>query len=194
MVDIVIKVTPYGVFALIAGLVAELGDSVLMIFQALGLYALTVVVALGIMVFVIYPLMLKVFTKRKYADFFRGIAPAQMLAFSTSSSAATFGPLTMERCEENLKIPNRVASFVLPLGATVNMDGTSIWHTVTTIFLAQVYGYDLSLAQQLTIILTATLSSIGAVGVPGGGIVMLIIVLQSGWFACGRYCHYNGYR
>ena len=178
MVDIIMAFAPYGVFALLAGLVSEKGEKIFGLFQGLGAYALTVVTALAFMVFIVYPLILRVFTKRPYTEFFKGIAPAQMLAFSTSSSAATL-PLTMECCEDNLKIPNSVASFVLPLGATVNMDGTSIWHTVTTIFLAQVYGYDLTLAQQLTIILTATLSSIGAVGVPGGGIVMLIIVLQS---------------
>ncbi len=178
LVDLIMLFAPYGVFALIAALVVENSATILSLLSALGLYALTVVVTLAVMVVLVYPVMLKLLTNVKIFDFFKGISPAQLLAFSTSSSAATL-PVTMECCEENLGISKKITSFVLPLGATVNMDGTSIWQTVTTVFLAQLYGYDLSLGHQLTIILTATLSSIGAVGVPGGGIVMLIIVLQS---------------
>ncbi len=178
LVDLIMKFAPYGVMALIASLVVENSSNILSLLSALGLYALTVILALTFMAMIIYPSMIKLFTSIGFKKFFQGIAPAQMLAFSTSSSAATL-PLTMECCEERLGVSNKISSFVLPLGATVNMDGTSIWQTVTTIFLAQLYGYDLSLGQQLTIILTATLSSIGSVGVPGGGIVMLIIVLQS---------------
>lgn len=178
IIDLVMLYAPVGVFALLATLVAENGKNFVELLSALGYYALVVILALASMVFIIYPILVRFFSKISVGNFFRGIAPAQLLAFSTSSSAATL-PLTMECSEEKLGISNKIASFVLPLGATVNMDGTSIWQTVTTVFLAQLYGYDLSIGQQLTIILTATLASIGSVGVPGGGIVMLIIVLES---------------
>ena len=110
--------------------------------------------------------------------FFKGIAPAQMLAFSTSSSAATL-PVTMERCEDHLGVSEEVSSFVLPLGATINMDGTSLYQAVAAVFIAQAFGYDLDISQQLTIVLTATLASIGAAAVPGAGMVMLVIVLSA---------------
>jgi Na+/H+-dicarboxylate symporter len=122
--------------------------------------------------------MFKLFTKFSYVRFFKGIAPAQMLGFSTSSSSATL-PVTMERVEEHLGVSDEVSSFVLPLGATINMDGTSLYQAVATVFIAQAFGTDLSLAQQLTIVLTATLASIGSAGVPGAGMVMLVIVLES---------------
>ena len=128
------------------------------------------------MIILIYPMILRLFTKVKYLDFFKAISPAQMLAFSTSSSAATL-PVTMERCEEHLGISEEVSSFVLPLGATINMDGTSLYQAVAAVFIAQVFGIDLDLTQQLTIVLTATLASIGAAAVPGAGMVMLVIVL-----------------
>ena len=128
------------------------------------------------MIILIYPMILRIFTNVKYLDFFKAISPAQMLAFSTSSSAATL-PVTMERCEEHLGISEEVSSFVLPLGATINMDGTSLYQSVAAVFIAQVYGIDLDLTQQLTIVLTATLASIGAAAVPGAGMVMLVIVL-----------------
>jgi len=111
-----------------------------------------------------------------YFDFFKGIMPAQMLAFSTSSSAATL-PVTMERCEDHLGVSEEISSFVLPLGATINMDGTSLYQAVAAVFIAQAFGVDLDLSQQLTIVLTATLASIGAAAVPGAGLVMLVIVL-----------------
>ena len=130
------------------------------------------------MILVIYPIILKSFTKVKYLDFFKAISPAQMLAFSTSSSAATL-PVTMERCEEHLGVSEEVSSFVLPLGATINMDGTSLYQAVAAVFIAQAFGYDLDLAAQLTIVLTATLASIGAAAVPGAGMVMLVIVLSA---------------
>ena len=117
-------------------------------------------------------------TKVKYIDFFKAISPAQMLAFSTSSSAATL-PVTMERCEEHLGVSEEVSSFVLPLGATINMDGTSLYQAVAAVFIAQAFGYDLDLAAQLTIVLTATLASIGAAAVPGAGMIMLVIVLSA---------------
>jgi Na+/H+-dicarboxylate symporter len=157
--------------------VVDFGGS-LDLFQALGVYSLTVIVGLLMMILLVYPLFLKIFTKLKYIDFFKGIAPAQMLAFSTSSSAATL-PVTMERCEEHLGVSKDVSSFVLPLGATINMDGTSLYQAVATVFIAQAFGYDLDLSQQLTIVLTATLASIGAAAVPGAGMVMLVIVLSS---------------
>ena len=177
IVDLIMLTAPYGVFALLGGLVVDFGGSA-ELFQALGIYSLSVVVGLLLMIMVVYPLILKSFTKLKYFDFFKGIAPAQMLAFSTSSSAATL-PVTMERCEDHLGVSEEVSSFVLPLGATINMDGTSLYQAVAAVFIAQAFGYDLDLTQQLTIVLTSTLASIGAAAVPGAGMVMLVIVLSS---------------
>ena len=177
IVDLIMLTAPYGVFALLGGLVVDFGGSA-ELFQALGIYSLSVVVGLLLMIMVVYPLILKSFTKLKYFDFFRGIAPAQMLAFSTSSSAATL-PVTMERCEDHLGVSEEVSSFVLPLGATINMDGTSLYQAVAAVFIAQAFGYNLDLSQQLTIVLTSTLASIGAAAVPGAGMVMLVIVLSS---------------
>ena len=168
---------PYGVFALLGGLVVDFGGSA-DLFIALGMYSITVIIGLLIMILVVYPLVLRIFTKVKYLDFFKAISPAQMLAFSTSSSAATL-PVTMERCEEHLGVSEEVSSFVLPLGATINMDGTSLYQAVAAVFIAQAFGYDLDLAAQLTIVLTATLASIGAAAVPGAGMVMLVIVLSA---------------
>ena len=177
IVDLIMKVSPYGVFALLSGLVVDFGGSS-NIFIALGMYSLTVVFGLLIMVLVFYPLILYLFTDIKYLQFFKGISPAQMLAFSTSSSAATL-PVTMERCEQKLGVSKQVSSFVLPLGATINMDGTSLYQAVAAVFIAQAFGYDLNFSDQLTIILTATLASIGSAAVPGAGMVMLVIVLSS---------------
>ena len=177
MVDIIMLISPYGVFALLAGLVVDFGAS-LELFKALGIYSLTVVLGLLLMVILVYPLVLRSFTKLTYFNFFKGIAPAQMLAFSTSSSAATL-PVTMERCEDHLGVSEEVSSFVLPLGATINMDGTSLYQSVAAVFIAQAFGYDLDLSQQLTIVLTATLASIGSAAVPGAGMVMLVIVLSA---------------
>jgi len=177
IVDLIMLTAPYGVFALLGGLVVDFGGSA-ELFQALGIYSLSVVIGLLLMIMVIYPLILKSFTRLKYFDFFKGIAPAQMLAFSTSSSAATL-PVTMERCEDHLGVSEEVSSFVLPLGATINMDGTSLYQAVAAVFIAQAFGYDLYLSQQLTIVLTSTLASIGAAAVPGAGMVMLVIVLSS---------------
>ena len=177
IVDLIMLTAPYGVFALLGGLVVDFGGSA-ELFQALGIYSLSVVIGLLLMIMVVYPFILKSFTKLKYFDFFKGIAPAQMLAFSTSSSAATL-PVTMERCEDHLGVSEEVSSFVLPLGATINMDGTSLYQAVAAVFIAQAFGYDLDLSQQLTIVLTSTLASIGAAAVPGAGMVMLVIVLSS---------------
>jgi Na+/H+-dicarboxylate symporter len=175
IVDLIMLAAPYGVFALLAGLVVDFGASS-SLFIALGKYSATVIVGLLLMILVVYPIILKLFTKIKYVDFFKGISPAQMLAFSTSSSAATL-PVTMERCEDHLGVSKEVSSFVLPLGATINMDGTSLYQAVGAVFIAQAYGIPLDLPAQLTIVLTATLASIGAAAVPGAGMVMLVIVL-----------------
>ena len=177
IVDLIMLTAPYGVFALLVGLIVDFGGSG-ELFQALGIYSLSVIIGLLLMIMVVYPLILKSFTKLKYFDFFKGIAPAQMLAFSTSSSAATL-PVTMERCEDHLGVSEEVSSFVLPLGATINMDGTSLYQAIAAVFIAQAFGYDLDLSQQLTIVLTSTLASIGAAAVPGAGMVMLVIVLSS---------------
>jgi len=182
IIDIIMKMAPYGVFALIGALIVDVAGEhpkdTLSLFAALGLYAFTVILGLLIMIFMIYPVFIKLFTKVKYRKFLKAIVPVQLLAFSTSSSAATL-PFTMETAEEKLGISNETASFVLPLGATVNMDGTSLYQAVAAVFLAQVYGMHLGLGQQLTIILTATLASIGSAAVPGAGIVMLVIVLTA---------------
>ena len=168
---------PYGVFSLLSSLVVDYGASG-ELFAALGIYSLNVILGLMLMILIVYPIVLKSFTKIKYVDFFKAISPAQMLAFSTSSSAATL-PVTMERCEEKLNVSKEVSSFVLPLGATINMDGTSLYQAVAAVFIAQAFGYDLDLSAQLTIVLTATLASIGAAAVPGAGMVMLVIVLSA---------------
>ena len=175
IVDIIMMSAPYGVFALLAGLVVDFGASA-ELFIALAKYSATVIVGLLLMIFLVYPIILRLFTKVKYLDFFKGISPAQMLAFSTSSSAATL-PVTMERCEEHIGVSEEVSSFVLPLGATINMDGTSLYQAVAAVFIAQAFGIELDMGQQLTIVLTATLASIGAAAVPGAGMVMLVIVL-----------------
>lgn len=182
MVDIIMYFAPIGVFALLGNIMVELaGDdptAALEILKGLAVYSITVLIGLIIMVALVYPLALKFLAGYSYRRFFQGLAPAQLLAFSTSSSAATL-PLTMERCEEKLGVSNKVASFVLPLGATINMDGTSCYQAVAAVFIAQVYGMDLGLSEQLTIVLTATLASIGSAAVPGAGIIMLAIVLGS---------------
>ena len=166
-------VAPFGVFALLATLIVE--SPSLDIFLALGLYTFTLVAGLTSMI-IIYTLLVKIYVKIKPSKFIRGISPAQLLAFSTSSSAATL-PVTMERVEEHLGVDEEVASFVLPVGATINMDGTSLYQAVAAVFIAQAFGMDLSLGTQLGIIITATLASIGAAAVPSAGMVMLVIVL-----------------
>lgn len=176
LVDLIMLVAPVGVFALLASLVVSSPGTDLLV--ALGVYSACVVAGLAILILGFYPLLVKIFTKRSYVSFFRGISPAQLLAFSTSSSAATL-PVTMERVEEHLGVEKEVASFVLPVGATINMDGTSLYQAVAAIFIAQAYNIQLDLGGQLTIVLTATLASIGAAAVPGAGMVMLAIVLQA---------------
>jgi proton glutamate symport protein len=173
LIDLIMLVAPYGVFALLAALVVE--SPSLDLFRALGMYALTLVIGLLLMV-LFYLLLVLIIVKIKPKKFIKGIAPAQLLAFSTSSSAATL-PVTMERVEEHLGVDEEVASFVLPIGATINMDGTSLYQAVAAVFIAQAFGMDLSTGTQLGIIITATLASIGAAAVPGAGMVMLVIVL-----------------
>ena len=173
IVDMIMRFAPIGVFALLASLNIDIG-----LLKALGVYSLNVVFGLAVMVFITYPLILRAFTKMPYMRFIKGILPAQVLAFSTSSSAATL-PVTIDCAEKNLGISEEVSSFVLPLGATINMDGTSIHQGVSAVFIAQAFGLDLTLGQQLTILMTAVLSSIGAAAVPGAGIIMLIIVLEA---------------
>ena len=173
MVDLIMLAAPYGVFALMAALVVEAPSADL--FAALGMYAVSVVFGLLLMV-VFYIVLVKVFTKKSPKFFLNGIAPAQLLAFSTSSSAATL-PVTMERVTEHLGVEEEVSSFVLPIGATINMDGTSLYQAVAAVFIAQAFGMDLSFGTQLGIIATATLASIGSAAVPGAGMVMLVGVL-----------------
>lgn len=173
MIDLIMLAAPFGVFALLASLVAE--SPSLDLFKALGMYGLSVLIGLALMIGV-YVLIVKVLAKKDASFFLNGIAPAQLLAFSTSSSAATL-PVTMERVVDNLGVDDEVASFVLPIGATINMDGTSLYQAVAAVFIAQAFGMDLSLGAQLGIIVTATLASIGSAAVPGAGMVMLVIVL-----------------
>ncbi|MGV8947005.1 MAG: dicarboxylate/amino acid:cation symporter, partial [Lutibacter sp.] len=173
MIDLIMLAAPFGVFALLAALVVE--SPSLDLFKALVWYAFTVILGLLIMI-AFYNLLVWVYTKKKPSFFMNGISPAQLLAFSTSSSAATL-PVTMERVTEHLGVDEEVTSFVLPIGATINMDGTSLYQAVAAVFIAQAFGMDLSLGVQLGIIVTATLASIGSAAVPGAGMVMLVIVL-----------------
>lgn len=183
MVDIIMNLAPFFVFALMAGVISKLaGDDVnkvIEIFKGLGVYSLVVVLGLLVMIFGVYATVVHIFTKKtSYRNFLRGISPAQLLAFSTSSSAATL-PVTIDCVRDNLGVDKNITSFVLPIGATVNMDGTSLYQAVAVIFLAQFHLVDLTLGAQLTVVLTATLASIGAAAVPSAGLVMLIIVLES---------------
>lgn len=182
MVDLVMKAAPFFVFALLAGVIAKMADSpaeVFEIFLGLGSYAITLLIGLFFVVFIMYPTILKIFVpKLSYREFFKNMSPAQFLGFSTSSSAATL-PVTMECVEDNMGVSKSISSFVLPIGATVNMDGTSLHQAVAVIFMAQLHMVDLSFGQQLTIVLTASLASIGAAAVPSAGLIMMIIVLQS---------------
>jgi Na+/H+-dicarboxylate symporter len=182
MVDTIMAAAPFFVFALLAGVVAKMADSpaeVFQIFRGLGSYTITVLLGLGVMLFAFYPLVTSTFIKKiSYKKFFKILSPAQFLAFSTSSSAATL-PVTMECVEDGMGVSKNVSSFVLPIGATVNMDGTSLYLAIATVFLAQLHFVDLSLSQQLVIVLTATMGSIGTAAVPGASLVMLIIIIQT---------------
>jgi len=173
MIDIIMLAAPYGVLALMAALVVEAPSADL--FYALLYYSGSVVAGLALMI-LFYVLIVWIFTKKSPSFFLKGISPAQLLAISTSSSAATL-PLTMERVEEHMGVDPKVASFVLPIGATINMDGTSLYQAVAAVFIAQAFGLDLTFGTQMGIIATATLASIGSAAVPGAGMVMLVIVL-----------------
>lgn len=174
IIDIIMLAAPIGVFALMASLMVEIPDFTTL--GALLVYGLTVLFGLLIMTYLVYPALLYSFAKVGPKRFFTAIAPAQLLAFSTSSSAATL-PVTLERVTEHLGVDEEVTSFVLPLGATVNMDGTSLYQAVAAVFIAQAMGIHLDLTTQLMIVVTATLASIGSAAVPSAGMVMLVIVL-----------------
>lgn len=177
LIDIIMQYAPIGVLALMAGMVADTAGNMELI-GALGLYVLTVVLGLLLMIFLFYPLLIHFFSKTPVRKFLTTMPPVQLLAFTTSSSAATL-PLNMETVEQKLGVSQRVTSFVLPMGMTINMDGTSLYQAVAAVFIAQVMGIELTAVQILTIIITTTLSSIGTPGVPGGAIVILIMVLSS---------------
>jgi proton glutamate symport protein len=182
LVDVIMLTAPVGVFALLAAAITEVaGDDptrILELVGALGFYMLAVLLGLALHVLITYTALLKFGSGMKVGFFARGIAPAQLVAFSTSSSGATL-PVTMERCEEALGVSEEVSSFVLPLGATINMDGTALYQAVAAVFIAQAIGLQLGLAAQLTIVLTAVLASIGTAAVPGAGIIMLVIILEA---------------
>ncbi|WP_246481801.1 dicarboxylate/amino acid:cation symporter [Natronogracilivirga saccharolytica] len=182
IVEMIMKIAPFGVFALIASVIVDLGGEDLRrtaeLLQALLMYGLVVVAGLILHVLIVYTTLFKMFSNMSLLNFLKGIRPAQLLGFSTSSSLATL-PLTMERVEKKLGVHEEVASFVLPVGATINMDGTSLYQAVAAVFIAQAVGIDLTVSQQLIIVITATLASIGTAGVPGAGIIMLVIVLQA---------------
>ncbi|MCC6398976.1 MAG: dicarboxylate/amino acid:cation symporter [Bacteroidetes bacterium] len=175
MVDMIMKVAPFGVFALISATVGEFGFEIL---QTLAWYAGTLLLGFVLHQFITLGLLVRVFGGLNPLRFFRAMKEVMLIGFSSSSSAATL-PVNMETCEQRLGVPKQITSFVLPLGATINMDGTSMYQAVATVFIAQVYGLDLNLTAQLTILFTAVLASVGTAPVPGVGIVMLIIVLRS---------------
>lgn len=182
LVDMIMLIAPIGVFALIAGTITSIaGDSlrsVLELLQALGFYCVVVILGLLLHVVIVYGGLIRFVSPLSLKQFFAGIAPAQLLAFSTSSSAATL-PVTMDCAKDNLGVDKEVASFVLPLGATINLDGTAMYQSIAAVFIAQTLGLDLTFTDQLTIVLTALLASIGAAPVPGAGIVMLVIILEA---------------
>ncbi len=182
MVDLIMLSAPYAVFALLANVVVSSGDPELL--YALLFYSGVVVGGLALMI-CFYLVLVSVITKRNPLWFLKQISPAQLLAFSTSSSAATL-PVTMERVEEHLGVDKEVSSFVLPVGATINMDGTSLYQAVAAVFIAQALDFDLTFTDQLTIVLTALLASIGSAAVPGAGMVMLVIVLESVGFPADK--------
>ncbi|WP_294598701.1 dicarboxylate/amino acid:cation symporter [uncultured Rikenella sp.] len=177
LIDLIMRYAPIGVAALMAGMVADTAGN-LELLGALGLYVVTVALGLLLMIFLFYPLLIRFFSKIPVRKFLRTMPPVQLLAFTTSSSAATL-PLNMEVVERKLGVSQRVTSFVLPMGMTINMDGTSLYQAVAAVFIAQVLGIDLTGVQLLTIVATTTLSSIGTPGVPGGSIVVLLMVLSS---------------
>ncbi len=183
LIRFIMNLAPIGVFSLIASLLVEVvGDSkpseIFEILYALLWYVVTVILGLVCMTFIVYPIMLRLFTRMSYIQFFKGIYPAQLVAFTTSSSSATL-PATMERVEKHLGISEEISGFVLPLGATVNMDGTALYQGIAIVFIAQALGIELSTTAQLIIVANVVISSIGVAGVPGGAMVTTMILLQS---------------
>ena len=180
LVDLIMYTAPIGVFALLANTIASIGGQggILELLQALGFYCIAIIIGLAVHTLITYPTLIKLLTPLSVVEFFKGIAPAQLVAFSTSSSGATL-PITMECAEENVGVSEEVSSFVLPLGATINMDGTGLYQAIAAVFIAQTVGMDLSLSAQLTIVFTALLASIGTAAVPGAGIIMLVIILEA---------------
>ncbi len=177
IIDIFMGFAPYGVFALLAALIVDFSADIAL-FKALALYFITVVLGLFFLIIFFYPTLNKIFVGIRPLKFLRAVLPAQLVAFSTSSSAATL-PVTKRQVENELKVHSEISNFVLPIGVTINMDGTSCYQAVAAVFIAEVFGVDLTFGQMLIILLTALLASIGSPGVPGGSIVMLIIVLTS---------------
>ena len=174
IIDLIMSFAPYGVFALLATLIVEAPKWDLL--KSLLLYSMTLILGLSVLI-ILYVIIVKVLTGKGPNYFLKGILPAQLVAFSTSSSAATL-PVTMDRVHNHLGVKEEVSSFVLPIGATINMDGTALYQAIAAVFIAQTFGLDLSLGAQLGIILTATLASIGAAAVPSAGIIVLVIVLS----------------
>jgi len=177
IVDIIMKFAPIGVFALLAALVSDFSADA-GLFWALGKYALLVSFGLIGLLLLFYPPIILLFTRVKLKTLFRALLPTQMVAFSTSSSNATL-PINMRQCTNELGVSESVVNFVLPIGATVNMNGVSFYQAIAAVFIAQVFGMELTMIQQLTIVITATLAAIGTPGVPGGGIIMMVIVLDA---------------
>ena len=182
LVDIIMLIAPLGVFALIAQTINKVAGNdphqVVELLSALGFYMIAVIIGLIVHMALTYTTLLKVYVKMPLKTFFTGIGPAQLLAFSTSSSGATL-PVTMERCEDELGVSEEVSSFVLPIGATINMDGTALYQAGAAVFISQAIGLELNLLDQLTIVVTAVLASIGTAAVPGAGIIMLVIILEA---------------
>lgn len=174
IVTFIMRYAHWAVFALLAPIVAAVGGDAI---KSLAVYSLCVIGGLGIILFIEYPILIRTLSRYKLGELFRAIAPAQALAFSASSSAATL-PVTL-KCVQNLGVPKDSASLVCSLGTTINMDGTALMQSIAAVFIAQVFGEDLTIGEQIAIVLTATLASIGAPGIPSGGIVLLVAVLQS---------------
>lgn len=177
IIDFVMLYAPIGVFALMAGMITDFaGDKG--IFASLGMYSLTVILSLILIAGILYPIAIRLFTSYPVRDYLKGLFPIQLLAFTTSSSAATL-PFTMEQSRNKLGISESTASFVFPVGATINMDGTSAYQAVAILFIAQLYGIDLSLVQLISVLLLTVLASIGTPGIPGGSIIMTVMVLSN---------------
>ncbi|WP_037574932.1 dicarboxylate/amino acid:cation symporter [Sporocytophaga myxococcoides] len=181
MVMMIMAVAPLGVFALMASVLVELaknGSQMVQLLYSLLWYAISVLLGLAVILFILYPAIFTFFSRVKYGQFFKGMRPAFLLAFTSSSSNATL-PVTMERVEHHLKVPAEITGFVLPFGTTVNMDGTALYQSIAAVFIAQAFGLDLTFFQQITIVFTATLAAVGAAGIPGAGMITLIAVLKS---------------